>query len=208
MAITRPNLLTNATARSKYAQGVKLLKAEFPGPKTADLGIPGPTKPVSTYDLFVVWHHTAMMTMTPPTQADRSVRCLASHGHDDHDSPDAGRSQCGTSRSGFRSLASLHASADGVEPPTRFKRQQFRLALLGLGRRWTKNGSAAEKVQSLGIRCHGRIGKPSNDRPVPFQPGRPGRFCCSDRGEREQPIGPSESRLAAQSRNPNIEFAE
>ncbi len=73
MAITRPNLLNDATARSKYAQGVKLLKAEFPGPKTADLGIPGPTKPVSTYDLFVVWHHTAMMTMTPPTQADRNA---------------------------------------------------------------------------------------------------------------------------------------
>ena len=67
MAITRPNLLTNAVARQKYAQGVNALKAEFTGPTTASLGIPGAPQPVSTYDLFVVWHHTAMSTMTPPT---------------------------------------------------------------------------------------------------------------------------------------------
>jgi tyrosinase len=28
---------------------------------------------VSTWDLFVVWHHRAMMTMTPPTQGDRNA---------------------------------------------------------------------------------------------------------------------------------------
>jgi len=60
MAITRPNLLTNAVARQKYAQGVNLLKREFTGPTSTSLGIPGPSRPVSTYDLFVVWHHTAM----------------------------------------------------------------------------------------------------------------------------------------------------
>lgn len=73
MAITRPNLLTDAVARGKYAQGVKRLKAEFTGPTTASLGIPGPTQRVSTYDLFVVWHHTAMSTLTPPSQGDRNA---------------------------------------------------------------------------------------------------------------------------------------
>jgi tyrosinase len=73
MAVTRSNLLTNASARSNYARGVNLLKAEFTGPTTTNLGIPGPSRRVSTYDLFVVWHHTAMMTLTPPTQADRNA---------------------------------------------------------------------------------------------------------------------------------------
>src|SRR5262245_1141467 len=73
MAITRPNLLTDPAARQKYAQVVALLKGEFSGPTTASLGIPGPSRPVNTYDLFVVWHHTAMSTMTPPTQGDRNA---------------------------------------------------------------------------------------------------------------------------------------
>ena len=73
MAITRPNLLTDAVARRNYAQGVKLLKAEFTGPTTTSLGIPGPAQRVSTYDLFVVWHHLAMSTFTPPTQGDRNA---------------------------------------------------------------------------------------------------------------------------------------
>ena len=73
MAVTRFNMVTNATARNNYARGVNLLKAEFTGPTTTNLGIPGPSRPVSTYDLFVVWHHTAMMTLTPPAQADRNA---------------------------------------------------------------------------------------------------------------------------------------
>jgi tyrosinase len=72
MAVTRPNILKDATAMSNYCKGVNLLKNEFPGPTTASLGIPGPSNKVSTYDLFVVWHHTAMMTFTPPTQNDRN----------------------------------------------------------------------------------------------------------------------------------------
>jgi tyrosinase len=70
---TRENILTSVTARDKYIQGVKLLKNEFPGPTTASLGIGGPSRPVSTYDLFVVWHHVAMTTFTPPTQSDRNA---------------------------------------------------------------------------------------------------------------------------------------
>jgi tyrosinase len=69
----RHNILTNQAARDQYIKGLKLLKAEFPGPKTSSLGIPGPSRPVSTYDLFVVWHHVAMNTFTPPTQGDRNA---------------------------------------------------------------------------------------------------------------------------------------
>src|SRR5262245_17329585 len=73
MAVTRVNILKNSGARQSYIQGVILLKNEFTGPTTAALGIPGPSRNVSTYDLFVVWHHVAMNTMTPPTQNDRNA---------------------------------------------------------------------------------------------------------------------------------------
>jgi tyrosinase len=76
MAVMRSNILDDVTARQKYIQGVKLLKQEFLGPTTSDLGLDGPASPVSTYDLFVVWHHVAMNTLTPPTQPDRN----AAHG--------------------------------------------------------------------------------------------------------------------------------
>jgi len=65
MSVTRPNILKNATALGKYCDGVKKLKNEFTGPTTRDLGIEGPSEAVSTYDLFVVWHVNAMMTLTP-----------------------------------------------------------------------------------------------------------------------------------------------
>lgn len=73
MAVTRRNILTNANVRAQYARGVNLLKREFTGPTTSSLGIPGPARQISTYDLFVVWHHTAMSTMTPPSQGDRNA---------------------------------------------------------------------------------------------------------------------------------------
>jgi tyrosinase len=73
MALTRKNILNDATVRVKYAQSVNLLKNEFTGPTTQALGIPGPSRKVSTYDLFVVWHQVAMMTLTPPTQGDRNA---------------------------------------------------------------------------------------------------------------------------------------
>lgn len=65
MAVTRPNILTNATALKKYCDGVNKLKNEFTGPTTEDVGIDGSAQQVSTYDLFVVWHVNAMMTPTP-----------------------------------------------------------------------------------------------------------------------------------------------
>jgi tyrosinase len=73
MAAVRSNIVTNASARTQYIDAVKRLKGEFTEPKTTDLGIPGPSRPVSTYDLFVVWHHVAMNTFTPPTQGDRNA---------------------------------------------------------------------------------------------------------------------------------------
>src|SRR3954467_1668113 len=75
-AVTRSNVVTNTAARTKYVNGIKLLKAESTGPTTVSLGIPGPSAKVSTYDLFIVWHHVAMSTFTPSTQGDRN----AAHG--------------------------------------------------------------------------------------------------------------------------------
>ncbi len=64
MAAVRRNILNDATARQQYIDGVRLLKQEFLGPTTSDLGISGSDRPISTYDLFVVWHHVAMTTFT------------------------------------------------------------------------------------------------------------------------------------------------
>ena len=72
-AAKRFNVINNAGARANYVNGVKLLKAELPGPTTTSLGIPGPSAKISTYDLFIVWHHVAMSTLTPPTQNDRNA---------------------------------------------------------------------------------------------------------------------------------------
>jgi tyrosinase len=72
MAIRR-NIVTNASARQKYVQGVKLLKAEASGTTTNSLAIPGPAKNLSSYDLFIVMHHWAMMEFTPQTQSDRNA---------------------------------------------------------------------------------------------------------------------------------------
>ena len=55
MAVIRNNILTNASARDKYIQGVKSLKNDF-------LRQDWP----NTYDIFVIWHYNAMMTLTPP----------------------------------------------------------------------------------------------------------------------------------------------
>lgn len=73
MAAVRKNILADDTARDQYIQGTELLKQEFLGTTTQDLGIPGPAVQVSTYDLFVAWHHIAMFTFTPPTQGDRNA---------------------------------------------------------------------------------------------------------------------------------------
>jgi tyrosinase len=73
----RRNILGDSTARQNYIRAVKLLKQEFLGPSTSDFGIAGPSRQVSTYDLFVVWHHLAMFSFTPPTQQDRNAAHIA-----------------------------------------------------------------------------------------------------------------------------------
>lgn len=69
----RANILTNTAARDQYIQGCLLLKREFLGPTTRDFGIAGASTPVSTWDLFVIWHHVAMTTFTPASQTDRNA---------------------------------------------------------------------------------------------------------------------------------------
>lgn len=69
MAVTRKNILTDRSVRDKFIQGVLALKQEPSGRTTADFGIRGRAQSVSTYDLFVVWHHTAMMRPTPAGNA-------------------------------------------------------------------------------------------------------------------------------------------
>ena len=74
-AVIRRNAATNVADRTKYINGVKLLKKEFINGVTASqLGIGGPPNtPISTYDIFIAWHHIAMSTLTPTTQSDRNA---------------------------------------------------------------------------------------------------------------------------------------
>ena len=63
MAVVRQNVLGSAPLTAKYVQGVVALKNDFLRPGTWP----------STYDIFVIWHHQAMMTMTPATQNSRNA---------------------------------------------------------------------------------------------------------------------------------------
>src|SRR4030095_531988 len=56
----RRNILNDAASRQKYVQGALALKAQFTGVTTPSLGIPGPIRPVSTWDRFVAWHSAVM----------------------------------------------------------------------------------------------------------------------------------------------------
>ena len=70
MTATRRNIVTNQAARDDFVQGVNRLKQEPTGLTTNDLGIPSRpgvgNQQLSTYDLFVIWHVTAMNEATPP----------------------------------------------------------------------------------------------------------------------------------------------
>ena len=85
----RTDVVNDAAARAAYIDGVNGLKAEpltnAQGQRitTADLNIPAASpavgaQPLSTYDLFVLWHYVTMMTPTPagaratPRTRDRS----------------------------------------------------------------------------------------------------------------------------------------
>ncbi len=70
MAVVRHNILKDATSIQEFADGVNLLKQDFSsGVTTAALGFPGAAMPVSTYDMFVLWHFVDMTTLTPPGNA-------------------------------------------------------------------------------------------------------------------------------------------
>lgn len=72
MTVIRRNI-TDPAARDSYVQGVLALKDERLGPTTADIGIAGTPRPLSTYDLFTVWHQVAMSRMTPPDHGFRNA---------------------------------------------------------------------------------------------------------------------------------------
>ena len=69
MTATRRNIVTSASARNDYIQGVLALKQEPAGLTTDDMGFrrrPGiPSQPLSTWDLFIIWHVAAMNERTP-----------------------------------------------------------------------------------------------------------------------------------------------
>jgi tyrosinase len=69
MAAIRNNIISDANARDKYIQGVKLLKNDF-----LRTGWP------NTYDIFVIWHYNAMMTLTPVDEMQLTLVLLSSHG--------------------------------------------------------------------------------------------------------------------------------
>lgn len=73
MAVIRENISTSRHARDLFVEGVLALKAELTDTTTSDLGLPGQSEKVSTYDMFTVWHHLAMGRLTPPTQGDRNA---------------------------------------------------------------------------------------------------------------------------------------
>jgi tyrosinase len=60
MAVVRTNVMTDRAARAAYVQGVLALTAEMPrGATSTALGLEGPAQPLSTWDLFVLWHGRA-----------------------------------------------------------------------------------------------------------------------------------------------------
>lgn len=54
MVALRHNILNDSDVRDKYIKGVKLLKNDFLNPNWPN-----------TYDIFIMWHYNAMMTLTP-----------------------------------------------------------------------------------------------------------------------------------------------
>ncbi|PZS28442.1 MAG: monooxygenase [Pseudonocardiales bacterium] len=87
MTVTRQNILMSAAARDRFLDGVVALAQEDAGMTTSDVNgfladsvpgyrIHGKVQPLTTWDLFVLWHH---LTMSLPTTPSRPLRNLA-HG--------------------------------------------------------------------------------------------------------------------------------
>ncbi|MGW4893147.1 tyrosinase family protein [Kitasatospora sp. NPDC004240] len=79
MAVQRRNILSDPAVRDAYTEGVLRLKREDSTRTTSDFGIGGTPSPVSTYDLFVIWHVMAMRTAVPPG-GDPNLRNAAHRG--------------------------------------------------------------------------------------------------------------------------------
>jgi tyrosinase len=62
----RHNILNDAHARQQYVEGVLQLNREAAGMTSADAGVGGASVPLTTWDLFVLWHYFTMNTPTPP----------------------------------------------------------------------------------------------------------------------------------------------
>lgn len=71
MTAIRRNIMTDQTTRDQYVEGVRLLDEEFPGVTAQDvfnflqtsfpqIRMRGREQPLSTYDIFVLWHIIAM----------------------------------------------------------------------------------------------------------------------------------------------------
>jgi tyrosinase len=73
MAAVRRNIVTSAAAREAYVRGVNLLKREPTGITTDELGLPGTSRELGTYDLFIYWHQRAMHLRTPPNHPTRNA---------------------------------------------------------------------------------------------------------------------------------------
>jgi tyrosinase len=77
MVPVRHNILVDIAARDAFIRAVTLLKAEDTGLRTDQLGIVSntgvPSQPLSTYDLFVIWHHMTMSMLTPPNGPGRNA---------------------------------------------------------------------------------------------------------------------------------------
>ena len=65
----RRNILANATDQANFIEGCRRLKRTDAGLSTSDLGIDGgpraSSRPLSVWDLFVIWHVWAMQEMAP-----------------------------------------------------------------------------------------------------------------------------------------------
>ena len=65
----RRNILANATDQANFIEGCRRLKRTDAGLSTSDLGIDGgpraSSRPLSVWDLFVIWHVWAMQEMSP-----------------------------------------------------------------------------------------------------------------------------------------------
>ena len=68
MAAVRRNITANATDAGRFVQAVQALKAESAGIRTSEVGIAGgplaADRPLSTWDLFVIWHVWAMQQIS------------------------------------------------------------------------------------------------------------------------------------------------